>query len=135
MVDPLGSLVVALILVGGAGKLLWDATLVLLEAAPAHLPARTVRDLIKQEPGVVDVTDLRIWTLGAGHDAVSGLVRTEGAHDGLAARISERLRRDLRVEQVTIQVSSGQVSSGQVSSGQASSGQIAPLSPAGTPEE
>jgi len=104
IVDPLGSLLVAAILVVGALKLLGEATMVLLEAAPTHLPARAVRDVIARESGVLDIQDLRVWTLGAGHDAVAVRVRASGSATGLAARIGDRLRHDLHVEQVTVQV-------------------------------
>jgi cobalt-zinc-cadmium efflux system protein len=105
IVDPLGSLVVAVILVVGALRLLGEASMVLLEATPPHLPARVVREVIQRETGVLDVLDLRVWTLGAGHDAVAVQVRAAAPCDGLASRIGARLRHDLHVEQVTVQVS------------------------------
>ncbi|HEY2368452.1 MAG TPA: cation diffusion facilitator family transporter, partial [Polyangiaceae bacterium] len=55
--DPIASFLVAAILVVGAIRLLRDALLVLLEAAPPHLDVDRIRSVISAEPGVVDVHD------------------------------------------------------------------------------
>lgn len=106
VVDPLGGILVALLLAGGALKLLHDAALVLLDAAPAHLPTHAVRELVRSEPGVAAIAHLRVWTLGAGHDAVAVKVKMAGEEEarGLAARLGERLRHELGVELVTVEV-------------------------------
>jgi cobalt-zinc-cadmium efflux system protein len=103
-VDPVGSLFVAVILALGAARLLRDAALVLLDAAPHHLPARTVRDVVRTETGVVDVVQLRVWTLGAGHDAAAVHVRAALHDASLATRIHDRLRDALGIEFVTVEV-------------------------------
>ncbi len=103
-VDAAGSLLVALILVAGAGKLLRDAVLVLLDAAPAHLPTRAVRDLVRSEPGVLEVAELRVWTLGAGHDAVMVKVRVAAPDAELTKRLGDRLRRELGIELAVVEV-------------------------------
>jgi len=100
-VDAAGSLVVAVILFAGAGKLLRDAVLVLLDAAPRHLPTRVVRDAVTSEPGVAEVLELRVWTVGAGHDAAA--VRLRAADDGVAGRVRARLHA-LGVELITVEV-------------------------------
>ncbi len=48
--DPIASFVVAAILVVGAVRLLRDATLVLLEAAPPHLPLAAIRSVRSRSP-------------------------------------------------------------------------------------
>ncbi len=104
-VDPLASFLVAAILVLGAMRLVRDAVLVLLEAAPSHLPVGAVREVILAgETGIVDVHDMHVWTLGAGHDAISVHVRARQADASLAERISRRLRDGFGVEYVTVQV-------------------------------
>ncbi len=106
VVDPLGGILVAVLLVLGTLKLLKDAVLVLLDAAPAHLPARLVRDVVLGEPGVLAIVHLRVWSLGAGHDAVAVKLRAGATDAGLASRLSHRLRHELGVELVTVEVSS-----------------------------
>jgi cation diffusion facilitator family transporter len=102
--DPIASFVVAGILLVGALRLLRDATLVLLEAAPGHLPVGAVRHLVLGFPGVVSVHDLHVWTLGAGHEAVTVHIRTDAADPTLGQRLSEKVRSALGVEYVTVQV-------------------------------
>jgi cation diffusion facilitator family transporter len=105
--DPIASFVVAAILLVGSLRLLRDATLVLLEAAPAHLPVRTTREAIASLPGVLEVHDLHVWTLGAGHDAVTVHVRTMSQDPGFGRALSARIRALLGVEYVTVQTEVG----------------------------
>jgi cation diffusion facilitator family transporter len=104
--DPIASFIVAAILVVGALRLGRDATLVLLEAAPAHLPVETIRLVVTSSPGVLAVHDLHVWTLGAGHDAITVHVRTDSADPRFGQRLSERIRGELGAEYVTVQVES-----------------------------
>jgi cation diffusion facilitator family transporter len=102
--DPVASFIVAAILFVGSLRLLRDATLVLLEAAPKHLSVGAIREVIASFPGVVSVHDLHVWTLGAGHDAVTVHVRTDVQDPTFGQRLSERVRAKLAVEYVTVQV-------------------------------
>lgn len=102
--DPVASFVVAAILLFGSLRLLRDATLVLLEAAPVHLPVAAVRRLVADYPGVVAVHDLHVWSLGAGHDAVTVHVRSDSNDIELGHRLAEQIRNALGVEYVTVQM-------------------------------
>ena len=102
--DPIASFVVAGILLFGSLRLLRDATLVLLEAAPRHLPVATIREIVAGFPGVTAVHDLHVWTLGAGHDAVTVHVKTQSTDPTLGQRLGEKIRSILKVEYVTVQV-------------------------------
>lgn len=102
--DPVASFIVAGILLFGSLRLLRDATLVLLEAAPRHLPVATIRQIVAGFPGVTAVHDLHVWTLGAGHDAVTVHVKTQSTDPTLGQRLGERIRSTLKVEYVTVQV-------------------------------
>lgn len=102
--DPIASFVVALILVLGALNLLRDALLVLLEAAPPHLPVALVRKTIEAFPEVTEVHDLHVWTLGAGHDAITAHVRARQPDAELGQRLAKALRERFHTEYVTVQV-------------------------------
>jgi cation diffusion facilitator family transporter len=102
--DPIASFLVAAILLWGSLRLLRDATLVLLEAAPKHLPVPAIRALVLAFPGVKDVHDLHVWALGAGHDAITVHVRVSIPDASLARRLSDRIRASFQVEYVTVQV-------------------------------
>ena len=102
--DPIASFAVAAILIVGALALLRDASLVLLEASPTHLPVALVRQIIVGFPGVSSVHALHVWTLGAGHDALTVHVGTRSADPTFGQRLSDRLRTQLGAEYVTVQV-------------------------------
>jgi len=102
--DPIASFVVAAILLFGSLRLLRDATLVLLESAPSHLPLPTIRAFILGSPGVIALLDLHVWTLGAGHEALTVHVRTDETDPGFGQKLSESIRSKLAVEYVTVQV-------------------------------
>jgi cation diffusion facilitator family transporter len=102
--DPIASFVVAAILLFGALRLLRDATLVLLEAAPAHLPVAMVRRIVSGFPEVKGVRALHIWTLGAGHDAIVVHVASASPDTALGPSLAGRLRALLGVEYVSVQV-------------------------------
>lgn len=102
--DPIASLLVAAILFLGGGRLLRDAALVLLEAAPPDLPVALVREAIRSYEGVSGVHDMHIWRLGAGHDAISVHVVAKKNDGHLGARLAAHLREKFKVEYVTVQV-------------------------------
>jgi cobalt-zinc-cadmium efflux system protein len=105
--DPIASFVVAAILFIGSLRLLRDATLVLLESAPRHLPVAAIQEIVGGFPGVDAVHDLHVWTLGAGHDAITVHMRAGSRDPTLGQRLSERIRTALGVEYVTVQVEVG----------------------------
>ncbi len=105
-VDALASFVVAAILVFSAARVVRDATLVLLEAAPLHAPVGAVREVILAFDGIAQVHDLHVWTLGAGHDAITAHVRARGSDPTIARRLSQALREKFATEYVTVQVES-----------------------------
>jgi cobalt-zinc-cadmium efflux system protein len=102
--DPIAGFVVAAVLLYGSTLLLRDATLVLLEAAPAHLPIAAIRRAVADFPGVTAVRDLHVWTLGAGHDAVTVHVHAGAPPSELATALSARIRAEFGVEYCTVQV-------------------------------
>jgi cobalt-zinc-cadmium efflux system protein len=105
--DPVASFAVAAILLVGALRLLHDATLVLLEAAPPHLSVESIRAVISEFPGVEGVHDLHVWTLGAGHDAITVHVLTSSRDQAFARRLAARIRSVLGAEYVTVQAEPG----------------------------
>jgi cation diffusion facilitator family transporter len=102
--DPVASLIVAAILVAASVRLLADATMVLLEAAPRHLPVDAIRQVILGFPGVVDVWELHVWSLGAGHDAITANVRIRRPDNTFGGRLAARLKQVSGAEYVTVQV-------------------------------
>lgn len=104
LIDPLASFVVVSILIIGALRLLRDAGLVLLEAAPAHLPVGKIEKALLAIQGITRVSALHVWSLGTGHDAIIARVRTSSVDPRLGAQASALLRKRFAVEYVTVEV-------------------------------
>jgi len=104
LVDPLASFVVVAILVIGALRLIRDAALVLLEAAPGHLPVARIEKALLAVDGITHVTALHVWSLGTGHDAVTAHIRVGPNKPNPCAKACDSLRTKFSVEFVTIQI-------------------------------
>jgi cobalt-zinc-cadmium efflux system protein len=76
--DSIASIAIAVLVVGGAWRLLRDSTRVLLEAVPAGVDVAAVRVALAEEPGVEAVHHLHVWTVGAEHAALSAHVVLAG---------------------------------------------------------
>ncbi len=76
--DSIASIAIAVLVVGGAWRLLRDSTRVLLEAVPAGVDVAAVRAALAEEPGVEAVHHLHVWTVGAEHAALSAHVVLTG---------------------------------------------------------
>jgi cation diffusion facilitator family transporter len=103
-IDAIASFAVAVILLVGALRLLRDAMLVLMEAAPPHIDLGAIRAIALAVPGVETIHALHAWSLGAGHDAITVHVTSSSSDAELGLRVSDKLKRALAIEYVTVQV-------------------------------
>jgi cobalt-zinc-cadmium efflux system protein len=83
--DPVASLLVAALIFWSSFSLLRDSTRILLEISPDE--PREVADEMLAVPGVVDVHDLHVWTVGSGFPSVSAHVVVEPGADCHAIRL------------------------------------------------
>ncbi len=109
-VDPLLSLVIALLVVVSATRLIREALNILLEATPHGLSlANLVQDL-RRVPGVFDVHDLHVWTITSGMRALSCHTVIEDLPPSSSAPILDNmtalLRGKYRIVHTTIQFES-----------------------------
>jgi len=70
-IDPILSVVVALLIVRSTWQLLKQSTGVLMEGVPLHLDYDAIGRSLAALPGVVDVHDLHIWNMGSSEVALS----------------------------------------------------------------
>ena len=104
--DPLASLAVAGLIFWSSAILLRESSRILLEVSPGELAPHDVAEAMLAVPGVVEVHDLHVWTVGSGFPALSAhvLVRPDGdcheARRAMAAMLAEQF--DL--EHTTLQV-------------------------------
>ncbi|HSC51141.1 MAG TPA: cation diffusion facilitator family transporter [Gaiellaceae bacterium] len=110
--DPLASLVVAGLIFWSSISLLRESSRILLEVAPEE--PREVADAMLAVPGVTDVHDLHVWTVGSGFPSLSAHVLVEPGADCHALRqeLATLLRERFELEHSTLQVEHAQARSG-----------------------
>jgi cobalt-zinc-cadmium efflux system protein len=106
-IDPLLSLLTAVLILRSTWQLLAKTTGVLMEGVPAHLDYQAIGVALSEIPGVAGVHDLHVWHMSAQHAALSAHVAID---DGpLWPRVLDEARRMLaarfRIDHVTLQPS------------------------------
>lgn len=70
-IDPILSILIALLIIFSSLRLLRESMLILMEGAPQHINPKDVKKTIQSVHGVKDIHDLHIWTLSSGKIALS----------------------------------------------------------------
>ena len=109
-IDPLLSLAIAALIAWSAWRVLAAAIDILLESTPSDLRTDAVVTAVKRVPGVRDLHDLHIWSLGAQSRAMSAHLliddqRVTQAQD-ILAEVREVLAHEFEIEHTTIQFES-----------------------------
>ncbi|MBS0473009.1 MAG: cation diffusion facilitator family transporter [Proteobacteria bacterium] len=104
-IDPLLSVVVALLILKSAWDIVRASSHILLQGTPSGLDAEGItRDLVASVPGVSDVHHVHIWSLTAEQPHVTLHARACDDANGVVARISARLHEKFGVAHATIQI-------------------------------
>jgi cobalt-zinc-cadmium efflux system protein len=106
-IDPLLSLLTAVLILRATWRLLAQTTGVLMEGVPAHLDYRDIGKALSEIPGVSGVHDLHVWHMSARHAALSAHVAIDSGDEWL--RILDTARHMLasrfHIDHVTLQPS------------------------------
>jgi cobalt-zinc-cadmium efflux system protein len=104
-VDPILSIVVALLILRSTLALLRESGAVLMERVPPHLSYERVGRALAALPGVTGVHDLHVWAMGGGRVALSAhLVLADGTRWPATLASAERLlAADFGIDHVTLQ--------------------------------
>jgi cobalt-zinc-cadmium efflux system protein len=106
-VDPLLSILIALIIVGGAWSIVLETINILMEGTPAGVNLDKLMQDIRNTPGVLDAHDLHVWGLAAGINAMSGHVLIEdqalSQSDEILQNLSRMLVEKYGIDHATIQ--------------------------------
>jgi cobalt-zinc-cadmium efflux system protein len=106
-IDPALSLFVAIIILIGVFGIVREAAAVLLESAPAHAAVPLVRERLLALPGVVDVHDLHVWTIGRGAHVLSTHVlladKRISEASAILRAIEARASDEFGIDHVTVQ--------------------------------
>lgn len=105
-IDPATSLLIAAVILIGTWGLLRDSMHLALQAVPAEINLREVREYLAGLEGVAAVHDLHVWAMSTTETALT--VHLVIPHldnpDHLLAEASHELHERFRIEHVTIQV-------------------------------
>jgi len=104
--DPVASLVIALVIVLATWSLLRQSLHLLFDGVPEGIDLHAVRRELEALPGVDRVHDLHVWATGTTETALTAhLVMPEGhPDDRFFEEASHRLEKQFRIGHVTLQV-------------------------------
>lgn len=109
MIDPIVSVLIALLIVWSGGRIVVEAIHVLLEGTPSEVDLGQLARVMGEVPGVRRVSDLHAWSLTTGYNALSAhVVGDEGldpaGREELARELGRLIRREFAIHHVTLQV-------------------------------
>lgn len=105
-VDPLISVVVAIVISKGALKVANQALHILMEGAPATIDTSQVHASLVAINGVYEVHELRVWSLTSGYNALSCHLVAEHSANGQSILIQATsvIREKFKIQQAAIQI-------------------------------
>ncbi|KAI8612232.1 cation efflux family-domain-containing protein [Chytriomyces sp. MP71] len=86
IVDPLCTLLFAVIIFGASVGLVKQYFMILMETTPDNISVETVKSHLLGTRGVVAVSSLRLWSLTSGKDACLVVVAVSRRHSSLSGR-------------------------------------------------
>ncbi|HJU21824.1 MAG TPA: cation diffusion facilitator family transporter [Casimicrobiaceae bacterium] len=106
-IDPLLSLLTAILILRATWRLLVQTVGVLMEGVPAHLDYQEIGNALTAIKGVLGVHDLHIWQMSPGHPALSAHVTIDNGDTWLPVLDEARrmLATRFHIEHVTLQPS------------------------------
>lgn len=106
-VDPVLSALIAITIIYTAWDIFRDSLNILLEGLPKGLSLADVSRDVRTVPGVLDVHDLHIWSLGSAAHALSCHVLIEdmppSASNAILSELNDMLRKRFNIDHTTIQ--------------------------------
>ena len=112
MVDPILSIIFSLVILRGAGLVLYDASHILLEGAPKGMDINKVVGEIKKVEHVVDVHRVHLWSICSNISAISAHILIDPDYHGERKRIINDINcmlvSDFHITHSTLQLEKGQ---------------------------
>ena len=106
-IDPVTSLVIAVLIVGGTWSLFRQSLHLLFDGVPEHLDVAAIRRRLLVLPGVRATHDLHVWAMGTSEPALSvHLVVDPAVHpgDGLLRAVATELHERFEIDHITVQL-------------------------------
>jgi cobalt-zinc-cadmium efflux system protein len=106
-IDPLLGVVIAALVLWSTKSLLQEAGNILLEGLPKGIQLESVARSILSVPGVQEVHDIHVWTIGTDMMALSCHIRIPDMHmdesEKLLRVIRSRIEQDFHITHTTVQ--------------------------------
>jgi cobalt-zinc-cadmium efflux system protein len=107
IIDPIISVLIALLILISAYRVTMEAVNVLLEATPRGIDLREVVEAVQKVDGVRDIHDVHIWSITSGLHALSAHLLIDDQLTSCSVDIVERvqslLKRDFGIAHTTLQ--------------------------------
>lgn len=109
IVDPIISLLIALLVAVGAWRIIKETYVILMEGTPEKIDFEEVVETLRSIPGVIDIHDIHIWSLTSNRNAMSGHIIVDGnltvkESQAIIHMIEDLLDKKYRIGYVSIQV-------------------------------
>lgn len=113
-VDPVTSLLIALIIVVSTWGLFRQSLHLLFDGVPEGVDLHAVQALLQGLPGVARVSDLHVWAMGTSETALTAhlVMPTGGGDDAFLAHATEELHEHFEIRHVTLQVTRAPLGNG-----------------------
>lgn len=103
--DPVTSLIIALVIAHSTWAALWEASNLVLDAVPTGVSRAAVHEWLTALPGVIEVHDLHIWALSTTETAMTvHLVYGVESEDRRPHDLAAELRRRFGIGHATVQI-------------------------------
>ncbi len=106
--DPILGLAIGLLVLWSSIGILRDSAHILLEGRPQNLQVEEVARAILTVPGVQEVHDVHLWSLGGDHHALSCHARVPDMHmdecEAILTTIRQKLHESFGLDHITIQL-------------------------------
>ena len=106
LIDPLISILIAVVITRGAVRVIRESGVILMESAPLGITPVEVREELMKISGVRDVHDVHVWQLTLQQNAASVHVVSTRASDDVVRDVQEALKNKFKLTHVTVQVES-----------------------------
>ena len=105
-IDPAASIILVMVILWGTWGLLTDAGDMAMDAAPRSVDIPKLRAFLAAQPGVAEVHDLHVWSMGAATCAMTAhLVMPEVAdNDAFLKTLCRQIDRKFDIDHATFQI-------------------------------
>ncbi|MCB9206471.1 MAG: cation transporter [Ignavibacteriales bacterium] len=106
LIDPIISIVIAIIILWGTWGLLTEATKLSLDAVPQSIDLEKIRKYIQSISQINEIHDLHVWALSTTENALTIhiIVEKKENEDSLIKKINHHLKSEFNITHTTIQI-------------------------------